>query len=151
MAKDGEKTDRLKGFRAAQTDTVPTEVGQLACRRSVHGGVRVSLSWERKNNNSPEEQRPRDQLLQSQEENISNGPEERLIPDAKINGVGHKLKERLAACGIRNAAQVSEARILDIPGFGAAKTNNLMERRRTVEDELDPVKPQSLPASRIYK
>ena len=92
MAKDGKKTDRLKGFRAAQTDTVPTELGQLACRRSVLGSVRVSLSWERKNNNSPAEQRPRDQLLQSQEENNSNRPEGRLIADAKINGVGQKLK-----------------------------------------------------------
>ena len=72
-------------------------------------------------------------LSRLQSQFIRNGFQSLTIMDAKISGVGPKLKERLVQNGIENAAQVSAERLANIPGFGESKVTSVVEWRRVVE------------------
>jgi len=84
-------------------------------------------------------------LRRLQEQYCSSGLVEELISNAKISGVGSKLKDRLAANGMRNANDIAVARVSNVPGFGESKTMAVVEWRRSVEYMLDQSKPIELP------
>jgi len=75
---------------------------------------------------------------------IKNGLETTFVRDATIPGIGPKLKDKLAAYGIVNASHVSN-RVSNIPGFGEAKLQSLMNWRSLVLARLESTKPAELP------
>ena len=66
------------------------------------------------------------------------------IDQAKIPGIGPKLKERLAAHRILTAYDVSPD-IANLEGFGASKSQALLDWRASVTTALEPGKPRNLP------
>jgi hypothetical protein len=70
------------------------------------------------------------------------------IGEATIPGIGPKLKERLATYGVTNAANVTE-KIAQLPGFGEAKHQALMNWRASVRAELESTRPHALPHEQL--
>ncbi len=66
------------------------------------------------------------------------------LQDAAFPGIGPELKERLAGYGIVSAAQVS-SRIAHLPGFGMAKSLELLSWRSAIAATLESTKPMALP------
>ncbi len=85
-------------------------------------------------------------LLALQQAHFNEGMRNALVKDAKIQGVGSKMKERLQLAGISNAAQVSAAEVGAIQGFGEAKTLAVLDWQRDVDAMLERTKPMKLPA-----
>lgn len=56
-----------------------------------------------------------------------------LIKNASISGVGPARTMALASYGIESAADVQRARVLNVPGFGPATTDNLIAWRASLE------------------
>ncbi len=69
------------------------------------------------------------------------------IDQAKIPGIGPKLKERLAAHRILTAYDVSPD-IANLEGFGASKSEALLDWRASVITALEPGKPKNLPSEK---
>jgi hypothetical protein len=87
-------------------------------------------------------------LLKVQTAYIQNGLSTSIIKDATIQGIGPKLKERLAAYHILNAAHVNE-RVSQISGFGEAKRQALFSWRNSVQARMDATKPFKLTDERV--
>jgi hypothetical protein len=79
---------------------------------------------------------------------IENGLANARVRDTSIPGVGPKLKDQLAGYGILNAAQITE-KISDLPGFGDAKCQALIEWQNSVIASLESTKPSSLPMEQL--
>lgn len=62
--------------------------------------------------------------------------ERQYVDQASISGVGPALKRRLAAYGINTAADVNQYRIMEIPGFGPAKTTAVLTWRVSCEGKF---------------
>ena len=83
-----------------------------------------------------------------QETYIENGLAKASIQEASIAKIGPKLKERLTEYGISNAAQIRE-KIANIPGFGDAEYQALMNWRSSLLAELENTKPDTLPEEQL--
>ena len=59
--------------------------------------------------------------------------ERQYVDQASISGVGPGLKRRLAAYGINTAADVDKDQIMEMPGFGPAKTGAVLAWRESRE------------------
>jgi DNA-binding helix-hairpin-helix protein with protein kinase domain len=68
-----------------------------------------------------------------------------LIKNAAINGVGPARTMALASYGIESAADVRRDRVLNVPGFGPATTDNLIAWRAGIEKRF-VYNPSALPA-----
>lgn len=77
---------------------------------------------------------------------IEEGLRHTLVADADIPGVGPKLKERLIARGVISAADVSQAAISAVEGFGDVKIAAVLAWQNGVYAYLDGTKPESLQA-----
>ena len=82
-------------------------------------------------------------LKKLQQDHFQNGLADSTIKDAAIPGVGPRLKERLASYGIVNAAHISN-KISELPGFGEAKRQALMNWQTLVMTKLESTKPARL-------
>ena len=83
-------------------------------------------------------------LQNSQQAYINNGLQSGYIKDARIPGVGPKLKERLAEHRILTAAQIKGERLSKIPGFGESKQQALFSWKNTLRARLESTKPTRL-------
>ncbi|CAI7974334.1 protein kinase YegI [Frankia sp. Hr75.2] len=59
--------------------------------------------------------------------------ERQYVSSASIRGIGPNLKQRLVAYGVNTAADVNQARVMEIPGFGDVKTGSLVAWRDSCE------------------
>lgn len=75
---------------------------------------------------------------------IRSGLQNAKINDAKVSGIGPKLKEKLAEYGVRTALDVSASKISAIPGFGQAKVDAITAWQEEVERYLRAKSPQNL-------
>jgi predicted flap endonuclease-1-like 5' DNA nuclease len=80
-----------------------------------------------------------------QSEHRRTGLEKADISSAVILGIGPKLKERLLAKGIVNAASVSREAIASVEGFGQAKVALVLAWKNIVAAQVDRTKPVTLP------
>jgi DNA-binding helix-hairpin-helix protein with protein kinase domain len=71
---------------------------------------------------------------------------QRRIDDANIQGIGMKLRERLAAAGIVTAADVDRQRIRSIEGIGDAKARELEDWATLHRWQAEALAPTALPA-----
>jgi Protein of unknown function (DUF3761) len=90
-----------------------------------------------------EKEEARATLRTLQREHIENGLAEALIKEARIPGMGPKIKERLAGYGILSAAHVNH-KIDELPGFGEVKRQALLSWRSSVLAKLESTKPTTL-------
>jgi DNA-binding helix-hairpin-helix protein with protein kinase domain len=65
-----------------------------------------------------------------------------LLQDVKIAGVGEKLIMVLRSWGIETAEDISESKVIQVPGFGPKRTGDLMAWRNTLETQFHRL-PQS--------
>jgi endonuclease YncB( thermonuclease family) len=79
---------------------------------------------------------------------IEKGLSRTPVSMADIPGVGPTLKERLTTAGIATAADVNQAALSTVQGFGEAKTAAVLAWRSSVEDVYDLSKPTTLPGDR---
>ncbi|MGB2894965.1 MAG: thermonuclease family protein [Anaerolineales bacterium] len=126
-------------------DTIHKEAeSQSAKRQAIHDATVAQLDNRRDQIRLSERQELDATLSTLQERHYLEGMKGASIRDAKISGVGPKLKERLVQNGIRNAYDVSEGRVGAISGFGDAKVQAMLYWRRAVEHELDSTKPLNI-------
>ena len=59
-----------------------------------------------------------------------------FISDHKIPDIGRGRTATLTSYGIETAADIVEAAVLDVPGFGRALASRLLEWRRTIESQF---------------
>ncbi len=79
-----------------------------------------------------------------QTSHIQHGLETSYLEDARIPGIGPRLKEKLSDYGIVSAAQVDD-RVLQIPGLGDAKWLALVGWKFIIRERFDSSKPIGLP------
>jgi hypothetical protein len=79
-----------------------------------------------------------------QKEYIEKGLMSASIQEAAIEGIGQKFKEGLAEYNIRSAADITE-KISEVPGFGEAKGQALLDWRSCVLQNLESTQPENLP------
>lgn len=58
------------------------------------------------------------------------------IADATVSGIGPAKKSMLESYGIETAADITEAAVMNVPGFGPALTKRLLDWRRGVESKF---------------
>jgi endonuclease YncB( thermonuclease family) len=98
---------------------------------------------------SQDEQKEKNYALRILQQNyLQNGLSTSYIKDAKISGVGPKLKERLATYRITTAAHISN-KISEIPGIGEAKRLALTGWRSVIYAQLERTKPIELPYEQL--
>jgi competence protein ComEC len=96
------------------------------------------------NSNQASEQKEIETALQKiHEEYIANGLRAEKIEGGNVPGVGPKLKEKLKANRINNAADVG-THIQAIDGFGEAKVQALLNWKQTILQRLESTKPGKL-------
>jgi DNA-binding helix-hairpin-helix protein with protein kinase domain len=84
-------------------------------------------------------------LLNMQQHHVEKGLTRHPISDATLPGIGSELKVRLIELGIRNALDVSEHAVNQVPGVDASKREVLLGWRTMLCDQLDATKPDKLP------
>jgi len=82
---------------------------------------------------------------------INAGMRSASLFDASIAGIGPKFKEKLLSAGIRTAADVSTARILNIPGFGEAKASAVDAWRAQILTRVHASRPTRLPENQEHE
>jgi|GEM_PF-775521 len=80
-----------------------------------------------------------------QQQFVTDGLKMLLLKDAKIPGIGPKLKETLLVFGITSADDIEMGRLSTIPGIGQAKASALVLWRGVNETILRAQQPRSLP------
>lgn len=79
---------------------------------------------------------------------IQNGMIAAKIADADIDGIGEKMKQRLAASGYTNAANINQ-QVTAVEGLGPVKTQAVLHWHNQVYGGLDRSKPISLPLEQV--
>jgi hypothetical protein len=90
------------------------------------------------------EQALRDQLTTFQQKWLTDSLQATKISDAHIPGIGPVLVERLSAHGINSANDVDDLRLLNIPGLGEHKRNDVTQWRASQQAEFWRNRPKSL-------
>jgi len=120
------------------------EQKEIARRLAVHNQTLENLASRRKEIKMTARQEYVAILKRLQDKHFAEGLRKRLIKNAKISGVGPKMKEHLALNGIVSASQITVAGVSSVPGFGESKTLAVVNWRRSVERELEATKPNRL-------
>ena len=84
-------------------------------------------------------------LDQMRQNAITDYLRQRRIDDANIQGIGSKLKERLAASGIVSAADVETRRLRAVEGIGDAKAREIEDWAKIHRWQAEGVAPAVLP------
>lgn len=83
-------------------------------------------------------------LQNSQQTHIKTGLEDSFIKDARIPGVGPKLKERLVEHRILTAEQIKDEKLSRIPGIGESKRQALFSWKNTLRAGFESTMPTRL-------
>jgi DNA-binding helix-hairpin-helix protein with protein kinase domain len=121
------------------------ERASISNRQVEHTQTLNNISKRRSEIIAAAKQAHADELSRIQEEYLAQGLWQTTIHEATIQGVGGKMKDRLAQARILTAADVTIAKVSAVPGFGEAKTMAVVDWRRSVERRLDSNKPSKLP------
>ena len=127
------------------------EAAAIARRQAAHDGLLANLEARREEIAGAESKETAATLRNLQEQHFAQGLRLHRLTDAKIPGVGPKLKERLMVHGITDASQVNESRLSNIQGFGQAKAQAVAAWRRSVEASLRATQPKVLPPELLGK
>lgn len=123
------------------------EQSAIASRQGAHQRQQSAIASRRRETVARQEEERIRSLHELQQRHVAAGLRAALVADARISGIGPKLKQTLVAHGIRSAADVSGARVGEIPGFGEAKTAAIAQWRQTVEILAERTQPAQLPAN----
>ena len=119
----------------------------LADRQARHDALLAGVARRRTEVEASETREIQAAIQALQRAFVFDGLRSQKLRDAKIAGVGPKLKDRLAVAGMTVAADVNGAKLRGIPGFGNAKIASVLEWRRYVEEHLRNTEPRQLPPS----
>ena len=136
---------RVEGAVRARTTITQEGEKALADRQTKHEGFLQSLVRRRADIEAAQTRELATTLEVLRREYLIGGLKNTTVHDAKIQGIGPKLKDRLAMAGITVAGDVHEARLRGIQGIGDAKVSALVAWRRSVEQQLQNTAPSSLP------
>jgi hypothetical protein len=117
----------------------------LSNRADAHQQLLKSLAARRGELNKSEGAELASTLKTLQNRYLSDGLKASAVGSGEIDGLGPKLKERLARSGIVSAADVSSSRVSNVQGFGEAKTRAVVAWRTRIEGRLEATKPIRLP------
>jgi len=144
-------------FRSAESDIqkagklrqsiASDESSTLASRQSEFDQHHADMNARREKTKAEEAAEIQSAFRLLQERYFSESLRRTLVSEAKIDGVGPKMKQRLVSSGIASAADVGYARVRSVQGFGDAKAGSVANWRVSVEHQLRANAPKSLPAA----
>jgi hypothetical protein len=99
----------------------------LSDRQMRRDGIPRTLARRRADIEAAETREQGAAMARLQHQHVAQGLMMTAVREGRIPGVGDKFKDRLTAGGVKVSADVTEARLRAIPGFGDAKVPAVLE------------------------
>jgi len=137
--------DRISKIALERSTISNNEQSEIKQRNTRHTQILQDLEKRRQTAATTHPHELSKDLADLQKRHIALGLQATTIKDAKIPGVGPKLKQRLASNGMTSAYDISKIRVSNISGFGVVKVRSVMAWKSDIENHLNQTKPSKLP------